>query len=77
MIMGLIAGGFRRIKTVLVAHVMSLSPWTMADITSAEGCTMIHEMLSDPDVLVFWLTTTLFTLFALFTSIAAGLPAAL
>ncbi len=35
---------------------------------------MIQEISSDPDVLVFWLTTTLCALFAL---IAPGLPAAL
>ena len=65
MMMGLIAGGFGRLKTIPVAHAMSLPSWTMADITSAEGCTM-HEMLSDPDVLVFWLTTTLCSLFVVF-----------
>ncbi len=35
---------------------------------------MIREMTYDPDVLVFWLTTTLCAVFAL---LAPGLPGAL
>jgi len=53
---------------------MSLTQRRMLSITSEEGSAMIQETFSDPDVLVFWLTTTLCALFML---IAPGGPAAL
>jgi len=52
---------------------MSLSAWRMSSITAKEDPAMFHEMLSqhaDPDVLVFWMITTLSSLFALFAPIA-------
>lgn len=37
----------------------------------------IFALYADPDVLVFWLTTTLSSLYALFALFAPGGPAAL
>lgn len=58
----------------MVAHAMSLAQRRMRSITSKEGSAMIQEIFSDPDILVFWLTTTLC---ALFMVVAPGGAAAL
>ena len=44
----------------------------MSSITTQEDPAMPQETLSDPDVLVFMLTTTLSSLFALFTLFVPG-----